>query len=222
MGVKAIMAMVAGLMLAGSLSAADPDVFKLLGSVEDRYNRLKTLQIYFNETYRPLGRPRIAEQGNLYLRKPGRMRWAYEQPAGKLFVSDGKFAYLYTPDANRVEKIALKEADDFRAPLAFLLGKLDFRRDFGRFQLEQKGPERWITCWPKNDRLPYKKVQFLITPDSQIKRLIVDGDDGSQTEFAFGAESLNLALSDSLFIFKAPPGVELIDSSKETPSEARK
>ena len=30
----------------------------------------------------------------LTLRKPGRMRWDYQQPPGKLFVSDGKTVYL--------------------------------------------------------------------------------------------------------------------------------
>ena len=67
------------------------------------------------------------------LRKPGRMRWDYSQPKGKLFVSDGKFLWLYTPDENRVEKMKLKESDDMRAPLAFLLGKLDFRQGFPKY-----------------------------------------------------------------------------------------
>ena len=83
---------------------------------------------------RSRGRPRKSESGELTLRKPGRMRWDYTAPAGKLFLSDGKQVYLYTPDSNRVERMPLKESDDMRAPLAFLLGKLDFAKEFRDFQ----------------------------------------------------------------------------------------
>ena len=73
------------------------------------------------------------------LRKPGKMRWDYSQPKGKLFVSDGKFLWLYTPDENRVEKMKLKESEDMRAPLAFLLGKLDFDKEFQQHPGEAGG-----------------------------------------------------------------------------------
>ncbi len=38
------------------------------------------------------------------LRKPGRMRWDYSQPKGKLFVCDGKNLWIYTPADNRAGK----------------------------------------------------------------------------------------------------------------------
>ena len=72
------------------------------------------------------------------------MRWEYSQPAGKLFLSDGKLIYYYNPIANRAEKMKLQESEDMRAPLAFLLGKLDFQKDFTRFQAENRtGTTSW-------------------------------------------------------------------------------
>src|ERR1700747_2682365 len=115
------------------LSAADTiDVSRTLHGIEDRYNRTQTLQLSFTESYQQGARTRV-EKGDLFLRKPGRMRWQYSAPAGKLFVSDGKFIYSYTPQDNRAEKMKLKETDDMRAPLAFLLGRLDFNKDFREF-----------------------------------------------------------------------------------------
>jgi outer membrane lipoprotein carrier protein len=73
------------------------------------------------------------------LRKPGRMRWDYSQPKGKLFISDGKFMWLYTPAENRAEKMKLQESDDMRAPLAFLLGKLNFQKEFRNLQARPEG-----------------------------------------------------------------------------------
>ena len=36
-------------------------------------------------------------------------------PAGKLFVSDGKFLWLYTPSSNRAEKMKFQESEDMLA-----------------------------------------------------------------------------------------------------------
>ena len=119
---------IAGLFVS-SLWAADAGTSKLLKNIEDRYNRVQTLQTAFQETLVNQGRRRT-ESGELFLRKPGRMRWEYRSPAVKLFVSDGKSVYFYSTETNRAEKMKLKETEDMRAPMAFLLGRLEFEKDF--------------------------------------------------------------------------------------------
>src|SRR5882762_7091630 len=108
---------------AGTAFCADPGLTRILKAVEDRYNHAQTLQIAFSEGYTAQGKSRKPETGTLFLRKPGRMRWEYSSPAGKLFLSDGKFVYLITPETNHVQKMKAKESEDMRAPLAFLLGR---------------------------------------------------------------------------------------------------
>ena len=154
------------LALVAPLFAADLDVPKTLKAVENRYNHAKTLEVSFSETYKAQGRTRT-ESGNLFLRKPGRMRWQYTDPAGKLFVSDGKNVYFYNPDTNRAEKMKLKETEDMRAPMAFLLGRLDFDKDFGRYTARPEDNGVFITAQPKSDRLPYREVSFLVGPDNR-------------------------------------------------------
>src|SRR3984885_10240793 len=124
-----------------SAHAADAEVARMLKGVEDRYNHTETLQVAFAETYTNHGR-KHTEQGELYLRKPGRTRWVYSIPAGKLFGSDGKFTYSYFPDEKRFEKMSLKETDDMKAPLAFLLGKLEFNKEFSDFGSKAHCPTR--------------------------------------------------------------------------------
>jgi outer membrane lipoprotein carrier protein len=194
-------------------SAADAvDIDRTLKGIEDRYNRTQTLQLGFTETYHLQGRARV-EKGELFLRKPGRMRWQYTAPPGKLFVSDGKFMYSYAPQENRAEKMKLKEADDLRAPLAFLLGKLHFADDFREFRAHPEDGGIYITAIPKSDKLPYTEVSFLAAPDSTIRRLAVKGQDNSVLEFAFDNERKDPPIQDSLFQFQTPPGAEFIDSS---------
>jgi len=196
-----------------SLGAADGvDVQRTLQGVEDRYNHTQTLQLGFTETYRVQGRVRV-EKGELFLRKPGRMRWQYTAPAGKLFVSDGKFIYSYTPQENRAEKMKMKEADDLRAPLAFLLGKLHFADDFREFRAHPENGGVYITAIPKSDKLPYSEISFLAAEDYSIRSLEVKGQDNSLLQFAFENEKKDPAIQDALFHFEPPTGAEYIDSS---------
>lgn len=194
------------------IQAADIDLNTLLKGVEQRYNRAKTLQVHFVESYLVQGRARKSESGELTLRKPGRMRWDYTAPSGKLFVSDGKDVYLYTPEAHRVEKAKLKASDDMRAPLAFLLGKLDFAKEFRDFEFKPEGTNYLITAKAKTDKLPYEKVQMLVTPDFEIQRLVINGQDLSLLTFQLDGEKINPPVDDTLFKFQMPAGATLVDA----------
>jgi outer membrane lipoprotein carrier protein len=203
--------------LAVSAFAGDAGVDRLLKGVEARYNRAKTLQVLFHEEYTPPGPgggpARRSESGRLMLQKPGRMRWDYLQPKGKLFISDGKFMWLYTPADNRAEKMKVQESEDMRAPLAFLLGKLNFEKEFRNLQVRAEGAASGtrITAEPKTDNLPYSAVEFVVTVENRIREVKVTGFDNSILDFIFDEESLNPPLNGKLFQFQAPPGTEVVE-----------
>jgi outer membrane lipoprotein carrier protein len=192
----------------------DPRLDTVLHAVEKRYNSAHTLTAKFTESYISGDKVRQTESGTLTLRKPGRMRWDYSSPAGKMFLSDGKRFYLYTPTTQRVEVTAATDTEDMHAPLAFLLGKLNFYKEFSGFELRGEGPDLWIDVDPNSPALPYSKVGFLVTPDSRIKRLRVTEDDLSVLDFTFDNEVLNARLDPGQFIFKLPAGAALEDNTR--------
>lgn len=193
-------------------AAASPaqELGQILKTVEQRYNRARTLEADFEQRQTAQGR-RIVESGRLTLRKPGRMHWSYAQPPGKLFVCDGKWVYFYSPLSGTAEKARLKETDDYRAPLAFLLGRLDFQRDFERFEWERREGLAMVRAFPKSANAPYSRVEFDVTPAGAIGRLVVAGVDGSLTEFRFTEERINAPVRDELFRFQPPPGVAVVE-----------
>jgi len=80
-----------------------------IASVERRYNSARTMEAGFEQSYLAQGRKRV-ERGDLSLRKPGRMRWEYSNPAGKLFVADGKWVWMYSPATEKAEKAKSRSA----------------------------------------------------------------------------------------------------------------
>ena len=62
---------------------ASPSAHDLAQRVDRHYNQLHSLKATFTESYEGMGMQRT-ESGTLLLVKPGRMRWDYTSPAGKL------------------------------------------------------------------------------------------------------------------------------------------
>lgn len=186
-------------------AAQGDDLSQTLKGIEDRYNKANTLEVNFTESYK-----QFTHKGALYLSKPRKMLWRYTSPAGRLFVMDGKFTYDYTPGDKQVEKVALKQTDDMRAPLAFLLGNLNFHQDFkDQFSVAADGT---ITALAKSDKFPYTEVSFLADKDFAIHKLKVKLQDNSVITYQFDGEKKNPVLADSLFRFTAPPGVSIVEA----------
>ncbi len=192
----------------------DAKLDPLLHAVEERYNHARTLSVRFTESYVAGTRAKRTESGTLELRKPGRMRWDYTSPEGKMFLSDGKRFYLYTPTTQRVEVSSMRDTEDLHAPLAFLLGKLEFYKEFSGFELHGEGSDLWIAAEPNSPVLPYSKVEFLVTPESRIRRMRVTEDDLSVLDFTFEDEKVNPPLNPDLFVFHMPAGAELEDNTR--------
>jgi len=193
------------------LSAQSPQSLSdILKRIEQRYNSTVTLRSEFEQTMSIAQGRRITERGTLYLRKPGQMRWEYAQPQGKLFLTDAKQIYYVTPSARRVEVSEMKESGDLRAPLAFLLGKLDFARDFNRFEHSQTGTQWKVRAFPKNQKSPYEYVEFYAEPDGRLAVVSVTGKDSSSMSYAFTSEQRNIPVAATLFQFKAPAGYEVV------------
>jgi outer membrane lipoprotein carrier protein len=191
---------------------AQTDFQKTLRGVENRYNRARTMQMSFQQSFSGHGRMARTESGELFLQKPGRMRWEYSSPAGKIFLTDGSFAWFYSPSAARVEKSKMKESDDLRAPLAFLMGRLDFQRDFREFRYRREGEDLLVTAMPKSQKAPYTEVEFRVAPGDVISELRVTGQDRSVMTFHLSNLRMNPALAPALFRFRAPEGVPVVEA----------
>ena len=198
------------LLILATMASDGRDLSDVLKSVEQHYNRARTLEVRFEQRHTAQGRRRT-ENGTLVLRKPGRMRWDYASPEGKMFVSDGKWVWFYSPVTHRAERSRLKESEDFRAPLAFLLGKLDFSRDFKDFELRELAGMAVVRALPKTGNVPYTSVEFTVSASDEIRRLVVTGADASLMEFVFSGERMNPPVADARFRFTAPAGAEVVD-----------
>ena len=125
-------------MLCAAAHAQTPTAKALASRVDAHYNHLHSLEARYTERYRGMGMDR-SESGTLTLEKPGRMRWAYDSPVGKVFVLDGKDAISYTPGDPQATRLPAKQLDDLRSPLRFLLGHTELAKELSGLSLTLVG-----------------------------------------------------------------------------------
>jgi outer membrane lipoprotein carrier protein len=192
-------------------------VHDIANAVDRHYNHLRTLQCQFTEIYSGAGMDRT-ESGTLWLKKPGKMRWEYRSPRAKLFVGDGKNAWFYVPGERQVRRTEIRKLDDLRSPLAFLLGKTKLEKELQGLSLAPDVPplaagDVVIRGVPKAMADRVNQVLLEITPESWIKRIVIQEADGSTTEYRFSDEKEDVKVADQRFEFAVPDGVEVIDEN---------
>ncbi len=196
------------LFCASPLRAQSPQ--DLIHRVDDHYNHLRTLRAHYTEHYKGMGLDRT-ESGTLTLKKPGLMRWSYDQPTGKVFVLDGKFAWFYTPGDAQVTRTPAKQLDDLRSPLRFLLGHTQLAKELDNLTTTPAGANFLITGVPKGMAERVHALTLIVTPAGVIQSMKIEETDGSLTDFTFTNILENVPVPATDFVFNPPPGVSIVN-----------
>jgi len=202
-------------MLLVVLQVPAPSLDSLVRGVERSFATMKDFSADFVQIFQDPLNQRQQESGHLYLMRPRMMRWEYKNPEEKLFVSDSKNVYLYVPADRQVSKEAVKDTFDDRMPLMFLLGRSDLRNEFTRFELLNARPSvegmKVLRMYPRRKTDLSEVIMEVDPANFQVRRLLLGHMDGSKSEFTFSNIRINTGISASLFQFKVPTGVQVVE-----------
>jgi outer membrane lipoprotein carrier protein len=217
--VRVVSMLIFGLAVVARLPAQS-DVHAIADKVDQRYNHMQTLHAQFDETYSGAGMTR-KESGTLELKKPGRMRWDYEEPRPKMFLADGSTVWFYVPGERQVRRAPVKQIEDLRSPLRYLLGKSKLEKEFiGLAVATDAKPlntgDIVLRGVPKGMQERVSQTLLEVTPDGLITRIVVEEMDGSVTDFRFLQQKENVQIGDGRFKFVPPPGVEVVQGTELT------
>lgn len=202
-----------GAALSFGQASPTPSAAELAQRVDRHYDRLHSLKAGFREDYAGMGMIR-SETGTLFLRKPGRMLWQYSNPAGKIFLLDGKYAWLYSRGDAQVQRIPAKDLDDLRSPLRFLLGRTKLEKELTGLRLESAANGLYsLTGLPKGQENRVKSLSLTVTAEGVISTIEVVEVDGATTRFTFTNEQAEAPISSAIFHFTPPPGVPVVDAA---------
>ena len=204
---------------------------ELASRMEARYRSAKTLQATFLERYAENGSLLRSEAGTAYFRRPGKMRWEYEQPEKDLFLVDGKTAWFYVPADHTVTRVPAKQSADLRTPLALLAGQMKISRACSRVELaDDEKPlhegDAMLRCRVRGQKQSAggadtesvlgagasDAVFFEVVRETgELARLIVRQAGGIEVEFRFENWRMDPPVPESLFRFDVPLGVAIVN-----------
>jgi outer membrane lipoprotein carrier protein len=205
------MDLLTALALTGALATASPadPARELARRIEQHHRSAADLTARFVQTYRSslIGRE-IVERGVVSIKQPGRMRWEYQRPEKKTFVSDGKTFYFYVPADRQV--IVRDQAGDRGVPALLLSGQGDLLQQFeASLETAPAGRAR-LRLVPRKPDPEIEKVLVDADEAARIRSIQVFDAQGNLSRFDFDDIRENVGLKDRLFRFDIPNGVEVV------------
>src|SRR5450755_2637875 len=170
------------LLFCSSALLAQTGVHALAARVDPHYDHMRSLEARFTETFSGAGINRT-ESGTLLMKKPGRMRWDYDQPRPKLFLTDGHTAWFYVPGEKQVRRTPVKQLDDLRSPLRYMLGRTKLEKELDGLSLapDQESLSAGnvvLRGVPKGMGDRIEQILLEVAPDGLISRILVEERDG--------------------------------------------
>jgi outer membrane lipoprotein carrier protein len=193
------------------LQAADARLDELVQKMQKKYEGLQTLKAGFTQTYQSKRfSDRIVESGVVYFRKGGLMKWEYQKPEQKLFLSDGTHYYYYVAEDKQVIKTPAQTTDQ-RSPTLFLAGRGDFRKDFRAEWADPRPGGHLVKLTPVKPQPDFTHLVVDVDPvKGYILRLLVVDSYDNRTEYVFQQIEENPKVPPDLFAFQPPPGTDMI------------
>lgn len=147
--------------------------------------------------------------GLVMIKRPGKFRWVILSPSKQTLVTNGKLFWFYDVDLAQAteQKLSNKTQID---PASILSGSAaDLAKNFSVSGLFVSQVSSSFLLLPKQDDYGFKKV-ILTFEDKRLSRLLIENNLSQISIFVFSKVRLNTALSDDLFNFQAPPGVDVV------------
>jgi len=206
------------LVLGQFAQAAPPELTtqEIVAGIEKTYGSVESIRADFVQTTRSPAMGETGKQrGKMQVKRPKKMRWDFQRPDAKLFVTDGSRMWVYSPDDKQAilyENVSGAAGGGMES----LLTRLDtLDEHFNVTQLDDQEARRRnnivLQLLPKAEGMNIKSLRIEFTRKRyNIQRLVMVDAFDNETELAFSQVRLNPTIDDSVFDFEPPQGVEVI------------
>ncbi len=191
------------LLCGSSVFAATPSEL-----LQSKLNALRTMSADFTQVVKAKRREVSHSSGTMALSRPGRFRWQTKAPMEQLVVADGKKLWIYDVD---LEQVSVKKQDKSVGGTAglFLSGYNDtVARDFD-VTVSEKGNKMSFDLNAKSNKANFQRVK-LVFEGSALSGIALYDQLGQLTDVTLNQVQVNPKLVASLFQFKAPRGVDVV------------
>jgi outer membrane lipoprotein carrier protein len=203
-----------GLFAAGVWAgASQPKVDQVVKKLQARYDATKDFTADFTQAVEAatLGKT-LESSGQVFFKRPGRMRWEFVAPEKQTIVADGQTLWVHQPDHHQVLKTPFRAAFQSATPVSFLFGVGELAKDFNPSLVPSPSPDViQLKLVPKQEQEIGVLVLDVDAKTYDIVAAEVADPLGNVTRLKFSNLKRDVGLADSQFAFTAPPGTDVVE-----------
>ena len=196
---------------AGAIRVAPNAADEVVKGVQDFYRNTQQLTAKFRQSFynKTFGLPKVND-GKVYLKKPGKMRWDYYSKRNKSQVtrsqmSDGKTIWAVDYNGKWYYRQDLTKSA-LPVAVTFLTGKGDLSKEFNaRILTGSKfgtASDKVLELTPKKPSAQFKTLVLVVDPSNfRVKKSIVTTATGDTNEYSFFEPDTSKVVADTWFVF---------------------
>ena len=151
--------------------------------------------------------------GNFVFSRPGKFVWTVLKPYEQKMLADGKQLAMWDKDLNQVTYRSANQALA-TTPAAILFGDTPLDQYFELQLVGEKGNLTWVELSPKvskqgSNDIPYSKIGIGMS-NNLPQAMELRDNFGNVVLLTFTNIKTNVSVVPSEFVFKAPPGVDIV------------
>jgi outer membrane lipoprotein carrier protein len=150
-------------------------------------------------------------KGKVWIKRPGLFRWDYEPPEAQEIVGDGDRVWIYDIELEQVTVRNQQQALG-RTPAILLAGSGDLEQNYTVIDIGTQGRFDWVNLIPLDEESGFTEIRIGFE-DNRLRLMELLDNLGQRTRMSFVDLKENQPISDSIFNFVPPPGVDVIDES---------
>ena len=185
----------------------------IVNAIQKNYQSVRTFQAEFEQKsfVNMINRTEIA-QGNVQIKKPGKMKWVYNDPDPQVLISNQKNLWLYSLEDKQATKMPVESVYSSNTPALFLAGEGILTNIFNVTEVITGKNIYTVTLSPKEAKSDLNRLILRANKNNyQIIGVTVYDDLGNKTQIKFKNIRINEQIAESIFDFKVPAEVEIQD-----------
>lgn len=188
----------------------------LLREVEDKYARAATLTAEFKQVNESaVMKQKKTSSGQIFFKRPDKIRWETTRPDHSLLVSDGKRFWFYTPPFDESEngQVIERRSSDVKSKLAndLLSATFSAATKANQMTIVQKSPSAFLLTPKKGSAGTVRNARIEIDPEKKlILKVELTHQDGNTSVITLDKIQLGKDLGDDIFYFDPPPRTDVV------------
>lgn len=150
--------------------------------------------------------------GTMHLERPGRLRWAVDEPYPQLVVADGETVWVYDPDLEQATVQSFEETVQ-GTPMMFMTDTAMLARNFRvglKSPTEEPGQRFALSPRDPESTSLFREITLTFSAGGFLTGLDIVDDLDQKTAMVFRHGEVNPVLESGLFEFEVPEGVDVI------------